>query len=109
MPTMIQRFECEPCHEVYKERTEADACAQLHVTTSDGLVPPDTVPDVTVLDLWECDGENCQLTYDDQWSAQQCEAAHETEDAAGRQGPDPRKMDGNTAMDWASAVIGRKS
>lgn len=84
MPTMIQRFECEACHEVYETRPAADTCARMHEIVGDGLVDPNVGLSVTVLDLWECDGEGCQNTFDDQWSAQSCEAGHETAAAEGR-------------------------
>ena len=104
MPTMIQKFECGVCYVPYGSREAAQGCVDAHLLGPDD---PDAV--VTTLDLWECDGEGCRNTFDDQWSAQQCEAGHETADADGRQGPDPRRMDGNTVMEWASAVLGRKS
>lgn len=73
MPTMIQRFECGYCFEVYDTTPAAVVCVTSHPL--DGGEP---TLDVVTLNLWECDGEDCQQTFDDQFSAQACEVEHQT-------------------------------
>jgi hypothetical protein len=81
MPTMIQRFECTTCYEVYDEQPKAEACSVSHGvgTGEDGAGPA-----VLVLDLYECDGEGCQKIFDSQYYAEACEAEHETAAADGK-------------------------
>lgn len=81
MPTMIQKFECATCYEVHDDRATAESCSFSHEL---GIGEQTPVPAVTVLDLWECDGEGCQNAFDSEYYAQECEAGHETADAEGR-------------------------
>lgn len=79
MPTMIQKWRCTADDALYCSPYSADACVHSH-TYEDGNLDAQVVP----VTLWECDGEGCQNTFDDQWSAQACETGHETAGAEGR-------------------------
>lgn len=83
MPTMIQRFQCGACEDVYQTSTEAGLC-YFSDTSQTPMSRERPEPQVITLDLWECDGEDCQNAFDSQWYAEQCEAGHETADAEGK-------------------------
>lgn len=89
MPTKIQKFECATCYDVFDDREHAEDCCRL-VEKDPNCVP------VIVLDLWECDGEGCQETFDSEAYAEQCEADHETADAEGKQGA----ISGRGVSEW---------
>jgi hypothetical protein len=78
MPTMIQKFQCEACEEVYETTAPAELCVRAH--------PDAWESGIRTLTLWQCDEEICQATFDNQFAAERCEAEHETADADGRPG-----------------------
>jgi hypothetical protein len=82
---MIQKFQCGVCSEVADEQSETESCLAIHAMRGDADFEEPSLRVIT-LDLWECDGESCQKTFDSQAYAEQCEAEHETADAEGKPG-----------------------